>query len=316
MASLLDFLNPNGQPRGLLGNFQPQQKQAAPDQGGGFGAGVSNFLSNNPLMLMALGGGIAQGGIGRGLTTAVPAAQYEQQQQKQQQAQGATYQALRAAGVPQNQAIAGALNSDVLKTIARFHLNAKPTFSIVGHDETGKPTYGFINEWERSVEPLKQSMSVPHVPELGGENVLRERGPAQNLSSLEGAISRLGILTERLNKFDNLGNVTQEATTTSLKPAVTGLTAQNFALIRGTAASEMANILGASGVTGEEIRGWKDELNKSSTVKDLRATIGRGIELVNSRLTTSQPPSGRATVPTAPQSLSSRSRGTLEKIRE
>ena len=82
MASLQILTGGNG--GGLLGNLQPgaaspQPPQGAPDQGGGFGAGLGtglgNFLSSNPLMLMALGGGIAQGGIGRGLQMAVPAAQ-------------------------------------------------------------------------------------------------------------------------------------------------------------------------------------------------------------------------------------------------
>jgi hypothetical protein len=151
MASLLDFLTNNaGQPGGLLGNLvpPPQDQQAQPQMPPAFagagpgaassqgGGGFGNFLSSNPLMLMALGGGIAQGGIGRGLTAAVPAAQYEQQQQKQQLSQGATYQALRKAGMPDGVAQAAALNPEMLKTIAPEYFGG---FKVV---QTGESALG------------------------------------------------------------------------------------------------------------------------------------------------------------------------------
>ena len=66
MASLLDLLNPNGARGGLLGNLRPPPEDAAESA-----SGIGTFASNNPLTLMALGAGIAQGGVGRGLQLAV-----------------------------------------------------------------------------------------------------------------------------------------------------------------------------------------------------------------------------------------------------
>jgi hypothetical protein len=154
MTSLLDFLDQNGR-GGLLGGLRALR--AAP--GGGFAAGVGNFLNNNPLMLMALGGGIAQGGIGRGLAAAVPAAQYEQQQRKSDAAQGATYQVLLNAGVPHGQAVAAALNPHLLKTISSAYLETKPTFTKVGEDMHGNKQFGFVHPATGKVVPVARSAS-------------------------------------------------------------------------------------------------------------------------------------------------------------
>jgi hypothetical protein len=158
MTSLLDFLNQNGQ-GGLLAGLRTLP--AAP--GGGFAAGVGNFLGNNPLMLMALGGGIAQGGIGRGLAAAVPAAQYEQQQRKNQAEQAATYQALLNAGVPHRQAVAAALNRDVLKTISGAYFDTKPSFTQIGEDMYGNKQFGFVHPATGKVVPIGGG-----TPEAGG----------------------------------------------------------------------------------------------------------------------------------------------------
>jgi hypothetical protein len=291
MASLLDFLNPNGQPGGLFGNLQsppsqdpqaqPQmQPGAAGPQAGGFGAGVGDFLSNNPLMLMALGGGIAQGGIGRGLTAAVPAAQYEQGQQKQQQAQQATYGALRSAGVPHGQAVAAALNPEVLKTIARSHFGVKPTFETMGPDQHG-----------------------------------------ESITSLNTLVGHIGNLIEAADKLDNKADVslasqTIKDTKSAANSPFDDSVARNFELARSAVADEMAKVLSASGTNDKEIRSWKDTLSTSNSPTELRVVIGRSIELMKSRLTALQAQYERAIGRSAPEWLSPKSRATLEKIRE
>jgi hypothetical protein len=315
MPSLLDFLNLNGQPGGLLGNLQPQQPQAqplpaqagtgapgpgAPGPGaGGFANGVGNFLSSNPLMLMALGGGIAQGGIGRGLQMAVPAAQAEQQQQKQQASQQATYQALRQAGVPHGQAMAAALNPDVLKTIARSHFDAKPTFETIGHDQHGQPTYGFVDASRKSVTPYQ----------------------SPNITSLNTVIGHLDNLMEASNKLDNngdasLGSQTIKETKSTVKSPFDGSAARNFELARNAVADEMAKVFRAGGMSDEEIRSWQDSLSTSNSPMELRVVIGRSIELMSSRLAALNAQYERSMGRPAPEWLSPKSRATLEKIHQ
>ena len=119
MAELFDFDSGNaaGNASGLLGRL---------------GQGIAN----NPLTLMALGGGIAQGGIGRGLTAAAPISFAERAQHQQQIAQAATFQALRNAGMPEGVAQAAALRPDILKAIASEYFGA---FKVV---QTGEDLHG------------------------------------------------------------------------------------------------------------------------------------------------------------------------------
>jgi hypothetical protein len=132
MASLLDILNLNGGPGGLLGGLQ-----AEPETGTGFAGGLpgglagglpnglpgdlagaaASFAASNPLTLLALGAGIAKGGVA-GMGAALPAAQLDQKERKQEAAQAATYAALRAAGMPHGVAAASALRPELLKAIA------------------------------------------------------------------------------------------------------------------------------------------------------------------------------------------------------
>jgi hypothetical protein len=116
MASLRDILNLNGGPGGLLGGLQ-----AEPETGTGFAGGLpgaaASFAASNPLTLLALGAGIAKGGIA-GMGAALPAARLDQRERKQEAAQAATYAALRAAGMPHGVAAASALRPELLKAIA------------------------------------------------------------------------------------------------------------------------------------------------------------------------------------------------------
>lgn len=66
----------------------------------GFLDRLSNGLSANPMTLMTLGAGIAQGGVGKGLQYAAAGAQADRANQQKTLMQNATVTALRARGVP------------------------------------------------------------------------------------------------------------------------------------------------------------------------------------------------------------------------
>jgi hypothetical protein len=89
------------------------------------GAGFPNPLTNHAATLMALGAGIAQGGIGRGLAMASSAAEAERNRSFQQTSLLQTYKALTDAGVPQQEAIAAVSNPGLMRTVATRYLGAR-----------------------------------------------------------------------------------------------------------------------------------------------------------------------------------------------
>jgi hypothetical protein len=80
-----------------------------------------------------------------------------------------------------------------------------------------------------------------------------------------------------------------------------------------TVADDMAHVLRSGGMSEDDIRAWKDALDSSSSADELKAAMGRGIELVNARLADLQARYRRgATAP--PELLSPKSKATLDKL--
>jgi hypothetical protein len=104
----------------------PDQAGAAPAQPagalGGLGQGLANCINNHALTLMALGAGIAQGGVRHGLASAATAAQAERSLQAQQVNFLQTYQALSDAGVPADVARAALTNPSLMRAVAVKYL--------------------------------------------------------------------------------------------------------------------------------------------------------------------------------------------------
>jgi hypothetical protein len=100
---------------------QPSAAQAPSDTG----LAPGGFLSSNAPTLMALGAGIAQGGIGRGLELAGNAAQASHKQQMQQQSLLHTYDALTDAGVPRSLARAAVYDAHIMRAIASAYFGPK-----------------------------------------------------------------------------------------------------------------------------------------------------------------------------------------------
>jgi hypothetical protein len=119
---------PSAQPPIFLS--PPDQSAAAPAQRpgslGNLGQSLANGLNNHALTLMALGSGIAQGGVGKGLAEAATAAQAERSLQAQQANFLQTYQALQNAGVPPEVARAAVTNPSLMRAVAVKYLGSRP----------------------------------------------------------------------------------------------------------------------------------------------------------------------------------------------
>ena len=92
---------------------------------GGIGQGVVNGINNHALTLMALGAGIAQGGVGQGFASAATAAQAERNLQAQQVNFLQTYKALTDAGVPAEEARAAVTNPSLMRAVAVKYLGSR-----------------------------------------------------------------------------------------------------------------------------------------------------------------------------------------------
>jgi hypothetical protein len=87
--------------------------------------GLASGINNHALTLMALGAGIAQGGVGKGLAAAAAAAQAERNLQAQQVNFRQTYNALTGAGVPADEALAAVMNPSLMRTLAVKYLGPR-----------------------------------------------------------------------------------------------------------------------------------------------------------------------------------------------
>ncbi len=98
----------------------------APQQpGNSIANGIASGINNHALTLMALGAGIAQGGVGRGLELATSAAQAERNLQAQQVNHAQVYSTLTGAGVPPDEALAAVLNPSLMRTLAVKYLGPR-----------------------------------------------------------------------------------------------------------------------------------------------------------------------------------------------
>ena len=84
---------------------------------------------------------------------------------------------------------------------------------------------------------------------------------------------------------------------------------------REAVADDMAHVLRSGGMGEDDIRVWKDALDSSSSADELKAAMGRGIELVNARLADLQARYRRG-AKAPPELLSPKSRATLDKLRQ
>jgi hypothetical protein len=91
----------------------------------GIGQSLTNGINNHALTLMALGAGIAQGGVGKGLELAATAAQAERNLRAQQVNFKHVYEVLTGAGVPAEEALAAVISPSLMRTLAVKYLGPK-----------------------------------------------------------------------------------------------------------------------------------------------------------------------------------------------
>lgn len=106
---------------------------------GGFGPSIASLggampgmINNHALTLMALGAGIAQGGVGKGLAAAEAAAQAERSLIAQQVSLSHVYGALTNAGVPADEALAAVANPSLMRTLAVKYLGPRAPGNAAG----------------------------------------------------------------------------------------------------------------------------------------------------------------------------------------
>jgi len=124
------------------------------------------------------------------------------------------------------------------------------------------------------------------------------REPFKDVAFLNAAVGRLGDL------------VTASASSDPQTPALAG-----FARARNAVADDMAQVLRSGGMSDDDIRAWKDALDSSASADELKAAVGRGIELVNARLADLQARYFRG-AKAPPELLSPKSKATLERLRQ
>jgi hypothetical protein len=139
---------------GLFGNAfaQPQQQPS------GFGDLIGN---NSNAILGYLAGALQGGNLGQSIGRGLQGWQQGQHQDQQRQIPGATYRALKAAGVPDATAQAAALNPDIMRAITPHYFQRLPSFGVIGMDEFGRRRYGFIDPFNRAIQPVEGQGPAP-----------------------------------------------------------------------------------------------------------------------------------------------------------
>src|SRR5262245_35411069 len=134
------------------------------------------------------------------------------------------------------------------------------------------------------------------------------REPFKDVASLNAVVGRLGDLVTAADK--RAGIAPANASSDPQTPALTG-----FARARDAVGHDMAHVLRSGGMSEDDVRAWKDALDASSSADQLKAAVGRGIELVNARLADLQARYRRG-AHAPPELLWPKSKATLERLRQ
>jgi hypothetical protein len=141
---------------------QPASTPSAPPPlppmlGGSQPGGFAGLLNNNSNAILGYLAGALQGGnLGQSIGRGLQGWQQGQQTDLQRQAPAATYRALMAAGVPDATAQAAALHPEVMRAVTARYLQRLPTFGVIAQDAFGRRRYGFIDPFDRTIQPAER----------------------------------------------------------------------------------------------------------------------------------------------------------------
>jgi hypothetical protein len=133
------------------------------------GKHILQRLADNSNSLIASGGAMMSGGLGKGLSAMAAASPLDiaaRHERQGNEAIKATYNALIQAGHSPAAALAGSQNPEILKTLV-----AKPTWGVIGEDPfTGAKRYGFIDPISQTVGGPANARGAPTGAGIGGVN--------------------------------------------------------------------------------------------------------------------------------------------------
>ena len=137
---------------GLFGNA------FAPPQSPGFGDMLN---TNSNAILGYLAGALQGGNLGQSIGRGLQGWQQGLGQDRQRQIPGATYRALASAGVPDATAQAAALNPEIMRAVTPHYFQRLPSFGVIGSDSYGRRRYGFIDPFNRTIQPVQGEGPAP-----------------------------------------------------------------------------------------------------------------------------------------------------------
>lgn len=167
-------------PTGAPAVAGPQMAQPSLwDDVGAFGGKIMKGLSDHSNTLLALGAGFAGApnigqGISRASQYAIPATQQDLKNRITTGSQSATYQALREAGVPQQQAIAAIGNPELQKRLLDSYIGDRKSEikTIKSKDAFGNETERLVavNPYDNTVKEVSGGAAGAGAPAAGGTN--------------------------------------------------------------------------------------------------------------------------------------------------
>jgi hypothetical protein len=270
MASLLNF-GPAGRRSGLLG-YVGKEIGGAPRNDVNLLEGLGQAITDNPLTLTALGAGIAQGGIGRGLQFALPALQADEEQQRRDQTRDATYRALRLAGLPSGEALVGSLHPEILKGIAKTRFVSPPLPGSVRVNDL-EPTNTDVNASVNSSITSGEHLDwAPKYADRDSSVDLRAVREAAPFNRVIGHLSDIMTIS-KIGKIDNVRAIGPDPRKT--------YDAKRYRDVTG---DKIANLFQAAGINDIDTKRWNEALRSTNSMADVRPVVKGAIQLITSRL--------------------------------
>ncbi len=131
----------------------------------------NNPLSANALTLMALGSGIAQGGIGKGLEQAAAAVQADRNRQGQQANLLQTYNALTSSGVPAQEARIAVSNPGAMRAVVMKYFGPRASRGSAVAPPAG------ASSPQAYAAPTAGDAAQPSVPDAASAQRVAQSGP-------------------------------------------------------------------------------------------------------------------------------------------